>query len=144
MSNPFGSPSDENDNFEVDLPEADSGGSDFSIPAGDYPARVIDLDHQTSKAGNPMWVWTFGICKGEHEGKEFRTYTALSAAAMWKLNEVVVALGLGKPGSRAKFTKQEAIGKYATISLEDDEYNGVKRSSITKVMPAKAGDEAPF
>lgn len=156
MSNPFGAPTDSpgDDDFEVDLPEQDEdgGGKDFSVPEGEYLARCIALTKDISKKGNTMWVWDFSIATGKYQGKEFKTYTALTPAAMWKLTEVCVALGLSKGGERAKFKKSDAIGKYAVISLEDDEYNGTKKSTIAslRVAPTKAieaakkGDDVPF
>lgn len=130
--NPFGAPvAGADDDFNIDMGE-DSG---FRIKKGKYPARVVGLDKGTSQAGNPMWIWTFAIIAGEYAGKEFKTWTALTAAAMWKLREVLMALKLSQDGKTSKFKKSDAIGKNITLDIEDDEYNGRPSSTVKTVLP---------
>lgn len=133
--NPFGTKVslDQNpDVFEADVGE-DAGA--FNIPEGHYPAYLSELEKGYSNAGNPMWIWDFTIKGGQYEGRKFRCYTAITPAAMWKLNEVLIALGLGEPGKQAKFAKKDAIGRLCIIDLEDDTYEGTKRSSVKHVLP---------
>lgn len=140
-NNPFGAPSeqetpeDNDDVFEVEVPN-DDGDSKFRVPATDYPARVVDLFKDTSSAGNAMYVWEFELLWPRSvRGKTFRNFTALTPAAMWKLTEVLEALGLGEKGKKAKFKKEDAIGRMAIVSIEDQEYKGQMRSSIAKISP---------
>ncbi len=102
----------------------------------DYAARVVDLFKDTSNQGNAMYVWEYELLFPRSvRGKTFRNFTAITPAAMWKLTETLEALGLGKAGGKSKFTKQEAIGRYAIVTIEDQEYQGRTRSSIAKVSP---------
>ena len=133
--NPFGKAPDGDDEFEIDgLDEA--GDSKFRIPEGEYKMRLIELEKGESKAGNPMWIWTFCVIDGDHEGTELKTWTALTPAAMWKLSEVLTALGFEAKDGRAKFKKQEAIGREVLATVEDSEYQGRTNSSIANVKPA--------
>lgn len=140
--NPFGSPEGAGEgleeDFSIDLPE-DKG---FRIKAGKYPGKLISLDKGTSKAGNPMWIFTFVILAGEAAGKEFRVYAALTAAAMWKLRETLEGLGLGKGGAVSSFKKKDAVGKLVKLTIEDTEYNGKPNSQISLVEPLKPEEEA--
>ena len=138
MPNLFGAPKDNDDEFSVDLSEAPTGGG-YLIPDGDYPAVLVDLRKGFSKSGNPQWVWTFAIMSGEHAGKEFSLFTALTPSALWKVAETVEALGLGKGGTVSKFTKNEALSRRCIISIQKDTYNGQERSSIAKVLPHPDG-----
>lgn len=135
--NPFGTPAEDDDHFEVDLPEDD--GSGFMVPEGDYIGCLVDLEKGFSQAGNPMWTWTFKLVQGEQEGREFKLFTALTPAAMWKVREVIEALGLGTAGKTSKWKKSDAIGRMCTLTMVDDEYQGVKRSSINKTTPHPGG-----
>jgi len=137
MPTPFDNPRDNDDEFSVDLSEAPTGG--YLIPDGDYPAVLVDLRKGFSKSGNPQWVWTFAIVSGEHAGKEFPLYTAITPSALWKVAETVEALGLGKGGTVSKFTKSEAVSRRCIISIRKDTYNGQERSSIAKVLPYPDG-----
>lgn len=138
-SSPFGKNTSKSsaaeETFDADLPE-DTG---FVIDADEVIGRVIDVEKGTSQSNNPMWTWFFAVNEGPHAGKELRTYTALTPAAMWKLREVCEALGLGEGGKTAKFTKKDAIGRLCVLNLEVQEYKGVKRSSIVSCTPHPDG-----
>ena len=123
---------DANLTFELDLPEEDV--DRFCVPDGDYHAVCVDVVQGVSKSNNPQFIWTFQIADGEHKGREFKNFTALTPAAMWKVTEVAQALGIGKPGQRVKFTRNDAVGKHCIITMEQTEYNGQNRSSIVKVV----------
>lgn len=118
-------------NFEVDLTDV-SG----TIPEGVYLAKCTDITQEVSKGGNPMFVWTFQISSGPYDGKEFKNFTALTPAAMWKVAETVEALGVGQVGGVVKFARSDVIGKACGVVIEDDEYNGRKQSRIANVVPA--------
>lgn len=138
MTDPFNDNMDDEDNYEIDLTGQDSG-KDFTIPDGEYAAHVVGLTKGYSQAGNPMWTWDFAITEGDHAGKEYKVFAALTPAALWKLTEVLEAIGLAEAGKVAKFKKSDAIGKSAIVLLEAEEYKGVNRSSVRKVLPHPKG-----
>lgn len=121
-------------NFEVDLTNVESG---FNVPDGNYDVKCIDIEQSVSKGGNPMFVWTFEISKGEHTGKQFKLFTAITPAAMWKVAETVIALGVGQTGSVVKFKRSDVVGKECGALIEMTAYNGQERSQITKVLSLK-------
>ena len=138
MNDPFGNaPTQEtdDDDFNVDLPEDES--LSFCIPEGPHMVEVANLEKATSEAGNNMWVWYLEVCEGPHQDHELRVYTALTPAAMWKLREVLEALGLGQSGRSSKFKRQDAIGRKCWANVVDDEYKGVKRSSVDSLSPIR-------
>lgn len=145
--NPFGSPAeDENDDdFTLGDDPLDGGSSNFMIPAGDYLVACADVVKGTSSNDNPMWTWDFVLWEnqgikglkdpGENRGKVFKNFTALTPAAMWKVKETLEALGIAAQGEKVAFKKASAIGRLAIATFVDDEYKGVKRSSITNMRP---------
>lgn len=122
------------DNFEVDLTDVSTG---FTVPDGNYRAKCIEVEQTVSKGGNPMFVWTFEISEGEHAGFQSKVFTAITPAAMWKVAETVIALGVGQTGSVVKFKRSDVVGKECGIALEASDYNGNTRSSVTRVMSLK-------
>ena len=139
-SNPFGKApaagKEAEDVFSVEIPEGDG---DFLIDEDEVIGRVVGLEKATSEANNPMWVWSFAVNEGKNSGKELRSYTALTPAAMWKLREMLEALGLGEGGKVSSFSKKDAIGRLCVLHLEPDTYKGVKRSTIASVSPHPDG-----
>ena len=131
---PLPSGSVASDNFEVDLTNVQDN---FAIPDGNYKAKCTDVEQSVSSSGNPMFVWTFEVTEGDHAGFTGKVFTAITPAAMWKVAETVIALGVGQSGSVVKFKRTDVIGKECGVLIEETEYNGQKRSQISKVMSLK-------
>lgn len=126
-----GAPSASADSFEVDLTEVESRGL---IPAGSYRARCVNVEQSVSKGGNPMFVWDFELLEGGGQGRILKVFTAITPAAMWKVAETVIALGVGQTGEIVKFKRSDVIGKECGVVVEDAEYNGSVRSQISRVV----------
>lgn len=120
------------DEFAVDLTEVGSSGL---MPEGTYRVRCANVEQSVSKGGNPTFVWDFEVVGGDHDGRILKVFTAITPAAMWKVAETVVALGIGQTGSVVKFKRSDVIGKECGAVVEDTEYNGNKRSQISRVIP---------
>lgn len=159
-SNPFGSPNAEEggDDDEFVIPEEIIK----DVPLGFYAAKLISLENKVSQAGNKMWVWVWALTKpirqpretepelakrAEHCGDEVTNYTALTAAAMFKLRETFAVLGIEQVAG-AKLNKAELIGSRAILELEKKEYRGEFSANIKGMKahpdgPKPTGDEAP-
>lgn len=138
-SNPFGKPADESEEFSVDLSDVQG----FQIPAGDYPGKLLSVEYGKSKAGNPMFTWAFVIIGDKCAGKEFKTFTATTPQALWKVAEVLKALGMAAEGSVVKFKKEQVEGKRVLLRIEDTVYNDEPSSTIGKVLAHPDGPDMP-
>lgn len=127
------------DSFEVDLSNVQDN---FKVPDGLYRVRCQDVEQAVSKGGNPMFVWTFAVVDGDYAGREFKVFTAITPAAMWKVAETIIALGVGQQGQVVKFKRSDVIGKDCGAMIEATEYNGQTRSQISRVMTLKELAEA--
>lgn len=123
------------DNFEVDLTGVET--NSFTIPDGNYKVKCLEVEQSVSKGGNPMFVWTFEVSEGDHRGFQSKVFTAITPAAMWKVAETVMALGVGQVGSVVKFKRSDVVGKECGALIETTEYNGQNRSQISRVMTLK-------
>lgn len=122
-----------NDNFEVDLTDVEVGGG-FTIPDGIYKIKCTNVEQGVSKGGNPMFIWDFEISDGPHKGFKSKIFTAITPAAMWKVAETVIALGVGQQGSVVKFKRSDVLNKECGAMFETTEYEGKNRSQIAYVM----------
>lgn len=132
---PGGAPSASADSFEVDLSGVEANG--FTIPDGSYRVRCVDIEQSVSKGGNPMFVWTFEISDGDHKGFQSKVFTAITPAAMWKVAETVMALGIGQQGQMVKFKRSDVLNKECGAIIEKTEYNGKTNSQIQRLMSLK-------
>ena len=127
------------DSFEVDLTDVQDN---FVIPDGNYKIKCIDIEQSVSKGGNPMFIWTFEVSEGEHAGFQTKLFTAITPAAMWKVAEIVQALGIGQTGQTVKFKRTDVINKECGAQIEKTEYNNRVNSQISRVMTLKELAEA--
>ena len=125
------SPTGGSDEFMVDLTDVEQQGL---VPEGSYAAKCINVEQSVSKGGNPMFVWDFELTDGPGSGRVLKVFTAITPAAMWKVAETVIALGVGQSGSVVKFKRSDVIDKPCGVTVADTEYNGTVRSQIQRVM----------
>ena len=136
--------------FAIDLTGVGNGKSkSYTIPEGDYTVILTDLEKGISSNNNPQWIWTFEVGNGPHVGFSLKMWTATTAAATWKIGQVLEALELASPGEVVKFSKDDAIGRRCVAEVIDSEYNSTTRSKIETLMPHPEGskgdgDEIPF
>ena len=148
--NPFGNPgnpaSASDDDFVIDLTGVESsGGRQDFIGVGEHLGFCSDVVKQTSKAGNPMLVFTFTVYRGEYAGKSRKLYCSLTASALWKLDETLNALGF-KLGDDRKLSiaaiKEGAKRTLVTMEIvEGEPYNGRPTTDFARVSPP--GDLEP-
>lgn len=135
---PFGTPAAD-ETFEILIPEGAESGK---IPAGDqYIAKLIGLKKDNSKSsGNPMWVWTFTIIKGDFQGLDFTLWTSLQSNALWKLADTLTALGVPwEPGQPINFKLREILGTLVRLRIKDDKRDGRELSKLDAVLPHPKG-----
>lgn len=129
-----------NESFELDLSDPNVTGV---VPEGVYPAYLSDLQKDTSQKGDPMWVWYFTPLVS-FSTNTLRLYTVLTPNAAWKVMETLKALGLGNPGEKAKFTKEDALNRLCSLEIIHEEYRGQMRASVRAVLPHPDGVGAKF
>ena len=120
------------DLFEIDLSEVSTSSA---IPEGTYKVRCIEVEQSVSQSGNPMFIWTFTIVEGQYQGKDYKVYTVTTPSALWKVAEVVTALGVGQSGQVVKFKRSDVLNKECGAIIEDTEYQGSTGSQISRVIP---------
>jgi hypothetical protein len=127
---PGASPAD-NEEFTVDLTGVQSN---FTVPDGEYTVQCIGVESGISQSENPMYIWDFVIVDNpKYQGREFKVFTALTPAAMWKVAETVEALGIGAQGQTVRFTRKDVLNKKCKAEIQKTMYNGQERSQIQKL-----------
>jgi len=115
----------------VDFSGVNTGNGRVRIPQGDYKARVKSVKHETSKNGNPMLVWEFEITDGEFRKKVLRDRTVLMDNPLWKLKQLLEAMGLQVPSKKVALDLAKYPGMGIGITVTDDEYDGKVNSKVS-------------
>jgi hypothetical protein len=131
-TNPFGGAGD--DEFAVDMDNMISN----SIAVGPQTIQLMNVTKDVSQRGNDMFVWEFAVAEGKDSGKTAKLWTALSANALWKLEEVLNALGRPSRGKVA-FRKPDVVGVLCVGVFAEDEFQGRKTSKLERLEPHPNG-----
>lgn len=129
-----------------------SEGSNFSprrLPEGIYLATLAKVESKTSKAGNPMLVYT--IIPVEHPTAVYPYYIVLDEKQLWKFRALLLAAGKEVPKRKVTVDPESIVGKQIMIDLEDDEWEGREKSTVAGVFkpspeetPTDNSDEIEF
>lgn len=120
-----------------------SEGSTFSprhLPAGPYLATLAKVESKTSKAGNPMLVYT--VIPVEHPTAVYPYYVLLDEKQLWKFRALLLAAGKEVPKRKVTVDPESIVGRQVMIDLEDDEWEGREKSTIAGVFRPEEKDTA--
>lgn len=113
------------------------------LPEGDYPAKVTKCEDHTSKTGNDNWLYTIVIASGPGKGASYPYYCGQDPDQLWKVRNLFVAAGKNVPKKKLKLDPNAVVGRAVGVTLEDDEYNGKPKSSISGFLPIGEVGDAP-
>lgn len=129
--------------ISVDLSKADSNSL---IPDGEYQAIVYDVAQKQNKAQDGFNLnWQFKIRGGEYEGRSVFLTTSLKENALFRLRDVLIALGHPIPeDGKLELDTEDLLAKPCTITVTHSEYNGKTRNQVQDVLPPKDTGADPF
>lgn len=100
---------------------------------GEYIGTITSFTDGKSKSGNAMWV--FGITLETDRRAVYPTYCLLDPDSLWKLRNVMEAVGFKVPKRRQNVDGNRLLGKRIGVFLEDDEYEGKPKSVVANFFP---------
>lgn len=117
------------------------GVTTFKTPnEGDYLIRVAEVEEGVSRNDNEMLSWTFEIADGDFEGSKLFYTTVLSKDSLWKLREVLEALGQDVPDGKLDIDLKELIGCECGATVFHETYEGKKKAKIADFLLADEVD----
>lgn len=108
-----------------------TGGNFEPIPAGDYVLEIENIEERVSKAGNDMLNITFNVAEGEYEGRKIFEFYVLSEKALWKLKDLLIALGIDAEG-QVDISIDDLEGEMLIGNVEIQEQKGYDPSNKIK------------
>jgi hypothetical protein len=114
------------------------------VPAGDYRliVKAVDDHKKEGEKTSVQWVFTLALA-----GRERLTYpyyvNHTDPKFAWKVRNLFIAAGMAVPKKRVKVDPNKLVGKTIGAALDDDEYEGKKKSVITATFPASDVTSSP-
>lgn len=106
-----------------------------SVAPGRHIARVKEVT-QGEGQSYPYLRWNLQIVEGRSKGLHISYFTSLSPRALFKLRELLVALGVNVPKSAVSIDPNKLVGRTLGIEVEHkagEEYPEVKKVFSTKM-----------
>lgn len=121
--------------MRIDLSNVSEGGGQFRKTrqeAGDYRAKIMGVELVSKKDDKKVkqWVWTIKAGSGVYP-----YYTGFQENVLWKIRNLFAAAGVNLPKKIVQVDPNKIVGKSIGVTLEDDEYDGKKQSSIAATFP---------
>lgn len=100
-----------------------TGGNFEPIPADDYVVEIEKVENRTAKSGNEMLSLTFNVMEGEYEGRKIFDLYVLTEKALWKLKDLLVAVGVDTEGM-VDLDIDDLVGEVFVANIEIQESQG--------------------
>jgi hypothetical protein len=134
----------ENEDLEIDFSDQSERPQ---WKAGDVELYVSGYEVGNSQnSGRKQITWT--LRAPSVNNFTVKHYTGLDKEGVWSTEQIVVSLGIGKPGEKIVLSKRKTLGLRLMAKIELQKYNGKNYPKIKKCMPHPDGpvdpNAAPF
>ena len=107
---------------------------------GQHVAVIKEITEETAKeSSNDMLVVKFEVIKGESKGAIVYNNFVLVDKALWRLKQLLEAVGIKVPDGRMVIDLDKLEGKKLIIEVSHEEYNGQTRARLQECLPLNAG-----
>lgn len=115
------------------------------VTEGDYKFKIDAIDPNAISSNKlPMWIVTLSFLEGPAKGKQHTDWLSLTPQALFKLRDLLEAIGLKVSGKKAKFDPQKLVGKVVGAHIRDaDPYKGKVNSEVAYYLPADNVGDVP-
>lgn len=139
--NPTDPASAASDEWSFDMPDQTT----LLVPEGVYIAKVSNITEGTTRAsGDKKLVFEFMIVGGNDPaqvGEVLAVHVALTDKAMWKLQQILYAVGAIPTPTHPKlsFKKLEQLNRMVQISVKHGEFQGRPKADVDQILPNPDG-----
>jgi hypothetical protein len=130
-----------------DLWNATTAADDYRpIPAGEYVARIVSGELETSRQGTPGFKLTYEICEGEFTGRRLWLDLWLTEAALPMTKRDLAKIGISRPEQLEQPMPPGIVCKLKIALRKDDdgtERNRVSRFELLRVEQPTVNPFAP-
>lgn len=104
---------------------------------GNHRVKIVSCEDKESQSGDDMLVVAFEATNGEDKGARLYDNFVLTDKALWKLKQLLQALGI-KCDGKIVLDTDKLIGKICDVEVFHEEYNGQLRAKAGEYTKATA------
>ena len=128
--------------MKINFQDAEEGTGGFEpIPVGVYNATVFNIEtKEGAESKKPYLNWTFQVQDERFANRRVWLMTSLQPNSLWRLKEVLEALGLeGDMSKQFELDIPALLGTECKIQVVHEEYQWKTSDKVSKVMPSVGG-----
>ena len=107
---------------------------------GQHTAKIVEVQENTTQAGDDMLTMVFEVIKGDSKGAKVFDNFVLTDKALWKLKQLLQVIGIKCDGKIA-LDLDKLVGKVCDIAVFHEEYNGKLKAKIDEYIALKRNDD---
>lgn len=114
-------------------------------PEGNYLVKVKKAELTTSSNDNEMISWEFEVSSGSYDGSKLFYNTNTGKDSLWKLREVLEALGQEVPDGKLELDLEDLEDLECGVVVYHEVYDGKNRAKIADFLSSdeiRTGEEA--
>lgn len=109
------------------------------FPEGTYDFKITAVEQGTSTKGNPQLKVSLECASQSHSGKNATTWYSLLKQSLWKLNELVDALGIERTDTGEvdendkpiyEFDEDDLVGAFVRYQVSQRTYEGKTQNNF--------------
>lgn len=121
--------------------EERAGWNTKHIPEGLHKMKVESVQETEAQDGTAMLVFALVPAAAAFKARRFPYYCKLQQNQLWKLRDLLVAVGQTVPKRAVSIDPGVIVGKHIAAEVEDDNYQGNVRSSVNGTYSLDILDE---
>lgn len=103
---------------------------------GIHTAKIVEVQENTTQAGDDMLTMAFEVIKGDSKGARVYDNFVLTDKVLWKLKQLLQTLGI-KCDGKIVLDLDKLVGKVCDITVFHEEYNGKLKARIDEYTAIK-------
>lgn len=107
---------------------------------GQHTAKIVEVQENTTQAGDDMLTMVFEVIKGDSKGAKVFDNFVLTDKALWKLKQLLQVVGVKCDGKIA-LDLDKLVGKVCDIAVFHEEYNGKLKAKIDEYIALKRASD---
>ena len=107
---------------------------------GRHRVKIVSCEDKTTQAGDDMIAIAFESISGDDKGSRVYDNFVLTEKALWKLKQLLKALGV-KCDGKIVLDTEKLVGKKCEAEIYHEEYNGQMRARVDEYLKISGSDD---
>ena len=106
-----------------------------TLPEDDYRVKVAEITQEEGQNADYL-KWKWEVVEGKFAGKFIYDNTSLAPQALWRLANLLTAMGVDVPDDDLELDFEELVGMEVMAVVHHEDYEGRAQAKVSDYYPA--------